>query len=169
MNNRRKPAIEKSIKLNEIENLTAALVRFRTDRCMVRHHFEFEDFGYWYNMIFDDTVAESRSHFRLDILNNHQIEKMDRILAYLYSELEFYRKHNPEGVRYDGPSTDAIDSAIIEYQASPEFQKEVEDYQEEVEFYLELMSLDVRRTETQIEIHWPSGEIQVIELSKCRI
>ena len=118
--------IEKSIKLDEIESLTAAIVRFRLDR-RIQGGDEIA-FPPCYDRLFDEAVEKAGARRWLDILHLHPIEKMDQMLAYLYSEMELDRKHEASGTDYNGPTTDAIESAIKEYQSSDEYQRDVEEY-----------------------------------------
>jgi len=125
--------IEKSIKLDEIERLTSAIVGFRQDRRKLERQpqgWDYSDFPRLYDDLFGEAVEQVGANRLRDILRIPPVEKMDEMLAYLYSEMELDRKDDASGAEYTGPTTDAIESAIKEYQSSDEYQKKVEEYRQ---------------------------------------
>jgi len=118
--------IEKSRKLDEIESLTSEIVRFRIEQ----YNGDDSNFDYRYDRLLGEALEQAGNHRLRDILHLQPIQKMDEMLAYLYSEMELDRKHDASGTKYNGPTTDAIESSIKEYQSSVDYQKDVEEYRQ---------------------------------------
>jgi hypothetical protein len=124
---------QKTIKLDIIERLTSAIVGFRQDRRMLNRQpqgWDFSDFPRLYDDLFGEAVEQVGANRVHDILRIPPVGKMDEMLVYLYSEMELERKDDASGAEYNGPTTDAIESAINEYQFSDEYQKKVEEYRQ---------------------------------------